>query len=27
LGVKSRTQAILRARDLGLLIDEHTASE
>ena len=27
LGVKSRTRAILRARDLGLLIDEHTASE
>src|SRR6266480_2767244 len=26
LGVKSRTQAILRARDLGLLTDEHTVS-
>jgi predicted ATPase/DNA-binding CsgD family transcriptional regulator len=26
LGVKSRTQAILRARDLALLLDEHTAS-
>jgi len=26
LGVKSRTQAILRARDLGLLPDAHTAS-
>ena len=26
LGVKSRTRAILRARDLGLLTDEHTAS-
>ena len=26
LGVKSRTQAILRARDLGLLPDEHTVS-
>ncbi len=26
LGVKSRTQAILRARDLGLLTDEHAAS-
>ena len=25
-GVKSRTQAILRARDLALLPDEHTAS-
>ncbi len=25
LGVKSRTQAIIRARDLGLLTDEHTA--
>ena len=24
LGVKSRTQAILRARDLGLLPEEHT---
>jgi ATP/maltotriose-dependent transcriptional regulator MalT len=27
LGVKSRTQAIIRARDLGLLTDEHTALE
>ncbi|MFL5653722.1 MAG: LuxR C-terminal-related transcriptional regulator, partial [Ktedonobacteraceae bacterium] len=27
LGVKSRTRAILRARDLGLLTDEHTVSE
>jgi len=27
LGVKSRTQAILRARDLGLLTDEHTVAE
>ena len=26
LGVKSRTQALLRARDLGLLPDAHTAS-
>ena len=26
LGVNSRTRAILRARDLGLLTDEHTAS-
>jgi LuxR family maltose regulon positive regulatory protein len=26
LGVKSRTQAILRARELGLLLDEPTAS-
>jgi len=26
IGVKSRTQAILRARDLGLLPDEHTVS-
>ena len=26
LGVKSRTQAILHARDLGLLSDEHAAS-
>jgi ATP/maltotriose-dependent transcriptional regulator MalT len=26
LGVKSRTRAILRARDLGLLPDEHTTS-
>jgi ATP/maltotriose-dependent transcriptional regulator MalT len=26
LGVKSRTRAILRARDLGLLPDEHTVS-
>src|SRR2546423_98080 len=27
LGVKSRTRAILRARDLGLLTDEYTVSE
>ena len=27
LGVNSRTRAILRARDLGLLTDEHTVSE
>src|SRR5712692_4182330 len=27
LGVKSRTRAILRARDLGLVTKEHTASE
>ncbi len=26
LGVKSRARAILRARDLGLLPDEHTVS-
>ena len=26
LGIKSRTQAILRARDLGLLPDEYTVS-
>jgi LuxR family transcriptional regulator, maltose regulon positive regulatory protein len=26
LGVKNRTRAILRARDLGLLPDEHTVS-
>ena len=26
LGVKSRTRAILRARDLGLLTEEHTLS-
>lgn len=27
LGVNSRTRAILRARDLGLLTDEYTVSE
>jgi ATP/maltotriose-dependent transcriptional regulator MalT len=27
LGVNSRTRAILRARNLGLLIEEHTVSE